>query len=55
MRERILIETRQYAKRQRTWFRHQLEARSVTRLDPAQPFWREQAAEWLYETAGRLA
>lgn len=32
-RERIIIETRQYAKRQRTWFRHQL-AGSVTRVDP---------------------
>jgi tRNA dimethylallyltransferase len=55
MREQILIETRQYAKRQRTWFRNQLDERSVTRLDPAQPFWRERAEEWLYETAGRLA
>jgi len=33
-RERIIIETRQYAKRQRTWFRHQLSAGSVTRVDP---------------------
>ena len=33
-RERIIIETRQYAKRQRTWFRHQLPADSVTRLNP---------------------
>jgi tRNA dimethylallyltransferase len=35
-RERIIIETRQYAKRQRTWFRHQL-AGSVTRVDPDDP------------------
>ncbi len=34
-RERILIETRQYAKRQRTWFRHQLPEDATTRLDPA--------------------
>lgn len=33
-REAILVETRQYAKRQRTWFRHQLPESSVTRLDP---------------------
>jgi tRNA dimethylallyltransferase len=31
--ERVVIETRQYAKRQRTWFRHQLEGAEVTRLD----------------------
>jgi tRNA dimethylallyltransferase len=31
-RERILIATRQYAKRQRTWFRHQLPAEGVLRL-----------------------
>ena len=35
--ERILIETRQYAKRQRTWFRHQLAADRTTRLNPTQP------------------
>lgn len=34
-RETILIATRQYAKRQRTWFRHQLAGARVTRLDPA--------------------
>jgi tRNA dimethylallyltransferase len=31
--ERVVIETRQYAKRQRTWFRHQLEGEDVTRID----------------------
>lgn len=36
-RERIIIETRQFAKRQRTWFRHQLGAGSVTRVDPDDP------------------
>ena len=30
----ILVETRQYAKRQRTWFRHQLPASAVKRIDP---------------------
>lgn len=33
-REAIVISTRQYAKRQRTWFRHQLPADLTTRLDP---------------------
>ena len=45
-REAILIHTRQYAKRQRTWFRHQLPADRVTRLDPLAADWREQAARW---------
>ena len=33
----VVIETRQYAKRQRTWFRHQLGEANVTRLDPELP------------------
>jgi tRNA dimethylallyltransferase len=36
-RETILIETRQYAKRQRTWFRHQLPGEQTTRVNPEQP------------------
>ena len=36
-RERVIIETRQYAKRQRTWFRHQLDAAATTRIDPDDP------------------
>jgi hypothetical protein len=32
--ERTIIDTRQYAKRQRTWFRHQLPAARVMPLDP---------------------
>lgn len=32
--ERVIIETRQYAKRQRTWFRHQLPESAVTRVNP---------------------
>lgn len=35
--ERVAIRTRQYAKRQRTWFRHQLPADVVTKLDPRTP------------------
>lgn len=33
----ILVETRQYAKRQRTWFRHQLDGADVMRMDPRSP------------------
>jgi tRNA dimethylallyltransferase len=33
-RERVIIETRQYAKRQRTWFRHQVDQGDVTQLNP---------------------
>jgi tRNA dimethylallyltransferase len=36
-RSRIIIETRQYAKRQRTWFRHQLGTDHVTRVNPDDP------------------
>jgi tRNA dimethylallyltransferase len=36
-RARVIVETRQYAKRQRTWFRHQLEPDAVTRVDPRSP------------------
>lgn len=32
--ERVVIETRQYAKRQRTWLRHQLPAAFVTQVNP---------------------
>jgi tRNA dimethylallyltransferase len=32
--ESVVIETRQYAKRQRTWFRHQLPAEHVVRINP---------------------
>jgi len=36
-REAVVIATRQYAKRQRTWFRHQLPKEQTTRLDPRAP------------------
>ncbi|HEX2781466.1 MAG TPA: tRNA (adenosine(37)-N6)-dimethylallyltransferase MiaA [Gemmatimonadaceae bacterium] len=45
-RERVVIETRQYAKRQRTWMRHQLDAARVTRLDPGDPDAMEKAERW---------
>jgi tRNA dimethylallyltransferase len=44
--ERVIIETRQYAKRQRTWFRHQLPANAVTRIDPSAPEALRQALAW---------
>lgn len=45
-RERVIIETRQYAKRQRTWMRHQLDAALVTRIDPTAPDALERAERW---------
>lgn len=45
-RERIIIETRQYAKRQRTWFRHQLPAAAVTKLNPLDSQAIAVAREW---------
>ena len=45
-RERIIIETRQYAKRQRTWFRHQLPESAVTRLNPLDSQAIAVAREW---------
>lgn len=44
--ERVIIETRQYAKRQRTWFRHQLPASQVTLLNPLEPDAMQQAMHW---------
>jgi len=43
---RVIIETRQYAKRQRTWFRNQLASDDVTRLDPRDAAWEAQALAW---------
>jgi tRNA dimethylallyltransferase len=45
-RDAVLIQTRQYAKRQRTWFRHQLPDDGVTRLDPTVPTWQSEVAAW---------
>lgn len=44
--ERVVIETRQYAKRQRTWFRHQLQDGPVTLLDPTAPDALVRALAW---------
>lgn len=45
-RERVIIETRQYAKRQRTWFRHQLAAAAVTSVNPDDAASRSIIREW---------
>jgi tRNA dimethylallyltransferase len=45
-RDAILIDTRQYAKRQRTWFRHQLRDADVTRVDPHDAATAARIEEW---------
>ncbi|HUQ82108.1 MAG TPA: tRNA (adenosine(37)-N6)-dimethylallyltransferase MiaA [Gemmatimonadaceae bacterium] len=45
-RERVIIETRQYAKRQRTWFRHQIDAALATRIDPNDPAAEAYVNDW---------
>ncbi len=45
-RDAIIIETRQYAKRQRTWFRHQLPDALVTRVNPDEPTTMRRATAW---------
>jgi len=49
--ETVIIETRQYAKRQRTWFRHQLADQQVSRLDPASGDWLGRAVAWWHGDA----
>jgi tRNA dimethylallyltransferase len=53
--ERIVIDTRQYAKRQRTWFRHQLPAHRVTRVDPTAAGSADVARRWFAEITGKPA
>jgi tRNA dimethylallyltransferase len=48
-RERVIVATRQYAKRQRTWFRHQLPGVGVTHVDPAHPRCMEIVEAWWAE------
>jgi len=50
-RERIIIETRQYAKRQRTWFRHQLGDSPVTRVNPDDPDSQAIVQRWWKESS----
>lgn len=49
-REQILVATRQYAKRQRTWMRHQLPPNDVTRIDPREPGAVDRALAWWHES-----
>ncbi|MBA4071900.1 MAG: tRNA (adenosine(37)-N6)-dimethylallyltransferase MiaA [Gemmatimonas sp.] len=49
----ILVSTRQYAKRQRTWFRHQLTDEAVTHIDPRSADAANAAGRWCSE--GRSA
>lgn len=46
--EEVVIRTRQYAKRQRTWFRHQLGGAQVTRIDPLAPDAIDRAMAWFH-------
>jgi tRNA dimethylallyltransferase len=45
-RQRVIIETRQYAKRQRTWFRNQLPPAAVTHVNPDDSQARSIVREW---------
>jgi tRNA dimethylallyltransferase len=49
---RVVIATRQYAKRQRTWFRHQLPAERTTRLNPDDASAVRTVAGWVREHSG---
>jgi tRNA dimethylallyltransferase len=44
--QRVIIETRQYAKRQRTWFRNQLPPAAVTHVNPDDSQARSVVREW---------
>jgi tRNA dimethylallyltransferase len=54
-RERVVIETRQYAKRQRTWFRHQLKDENVLRLGAQRSGWQEQVERWIAQVDGEAS
>jgi tRNA dimethylallyltransferase len=49
-RDAIVTDTRQYAKRQRTWLRHQVPADGVMRLNPDAPDAFARALAWFQET-----
>ncbi len=44
--ELVTVATRQYAKRQRTWFKHQLDGEDVLRIDVQEPGAFERAVTW---------
>jgi tRNA dimethylallyltransferase len=47
----VVVATRQYAKRQRTWFRHQLRPELVTHVNPLAPEWRSTVLAWMSNRA----
>lgn len=51
--ERVTVETRQYAKRQRTWFRHQLGEAPVLRVNPDDPAAWDVVRQWWTSEDGR--
>ncbi|HEY0997202.1 MAG TPA: tRNA (adenosine(37)-N6)-dimethylallyltransferase MiaA [Gemmatimonadaceae bacterium] len=53
--ERVTVETRQYAKRQRTWFRHQLGEAPVLRVNPDDPAAWDVVRQWWTSEDGRRA
>ncbi len=53
--ERVVVETRQFAKRQRTWFRHQLVDADVTRVDPTAADAEAAVRAWWTRTASEGA
>ncbi|HEY0997035.1 MAG TPA: hypothetical protein VGD77_13665, partial [Gemmatimonadaceae bacterium] len=53
--ERVTVETRQYAKRQRTWFRHQLGDAPVLRVNPDDPATDDVVRRWWTTEEGRGA
>jgi tRNA dimethylallyltransferase len=53
--QRVIVETRQYAKRQRTWFRHQLAGADVTRLDPKAESFEDALRSWWRAGAGEAS
>lgn len=50
--ERIVVDTRQYAKRQRTWMRNQLRDEDVTLIDPTLPDAPDRALAWFAADGG---
>lgn len=52
-REQVVVATRQYAKRQRTWFRHQLPSAHVVHVNSADPGAIARALEWCGEESLR--
>jgi len=54
--ERVVIDTRQYAKRQRTWFRHQLDPDRVHRVawGASGGGWQEVAERWMTTIEGAM-